>query len=78
MAVAGVAGAVCGPGAVACGATFATGANAVWDTSDTLISGEKRGLVRDIGEWYESFVRKRALVKYLSQSEVIKPKRDAI
>ena len=39
IAAAGIAGAACGPGAVACGASLAVSANALWDTSDSLISG---------------------------------------
>ena len=40
IAAAGIAGAACGPGAVACGASLAVSANALWDTSDSLISGK--------------------------------------
>ena len=40
VAAAGIAGVGCGPGAAACGATFAVSANALWDTTDSLVSGK--------------------------------------
>ena len=45
MALSAVAGAACGPGAPACGAALAVGANAVWDGADSAIAGENRGIV---------------------------------
>ena len=45
VALSAAAGAVCGPGAPACGAALAVGANAVWDGTDSAIAGENRGIV---------------------------------
>ena len=42
------------------------------ETSTLLTSLEKLIQILAIGKLYEDFVRKRALVKYQSQSEVIK------
>ena len=46
VALAGAAGAVCGPAAFACGATFAVGSGAGWDGVDSAIAGEKRGIIK--------------------------------
>lgn len=39
VAAAGIAGAVCGPAAAACGATLAVSANGAWDVTDSFVSG---------------------------------------
>ena len=45
---AGIAGAACGPGAAACGATFAVAANGAWDLTDSVVAGESRGVVKQV------------------------------
>ena len=45
---AGIAGAACGPGAAACGASFAVAANGAWDLTDSVVAGESRGFVKQV------------------------------
>ena len=45
---AGIAGAACGPGAAACGASFAVAANGAWDLTDSVVAGESRGVVKQV------------------------------
>ena len=52
---AGIAGAACGPGAAACGATFAVAANGAWDLTDSVVAGESRGVVKQV----EKMVRRQ-------------------
>jgi len=53
VAVAGIAGAACGPGAPACGAALATSANAGWDGLDSVIGGESRGMIKGFQDIHE-------------------------
>merc|ERR1712156_32203 len=45
---AGIAGAACGPGAAACGASFAVAANGAWDLTDSVVAGESRGVAKQV------------------------------
>ena len=45
-----VAGAVCGPGAAACGAALAVSSNALWDGVDSAIANENRGIVKAVND----------------------------
>jgi hypothetical protein len=52
IAVAGAAGAVCGPAAVACGSAFAVTAGTGWDAADSAVAGETRGVIRQAERIY--------------------------
>jgi hypothetical protein len=50
MTLAGAAGAICGPAAVVCGASFTAGTLGAWDGVDSAVNGEERGIIKGFAD----------------------------